>query len=168
MVLTLWILMVTAAVAGGGLAAMTTVPSRRTTGLLTATAAVAGLLVILGLDLPAVVWLGAGGGAALLSVPAGHQPDRALHVTGVHPRRTSLLFAGVAVGLLFAILYRVALQVDWRQLPPGPETGQTSLVGGHLLVTDVALAATAAIVLAVAMAAASRRRGSSDGTGGAS
>ena len=158
MALMLWILLVTLAMAGGGLAAMTTVPGRRASGLAAATAGVAGLLVLLGLDLPAAIWLGVGGAAALLAVPAGHQSDQGPAVPGPHPRRGPLLGAGLAVGLLFAMLYRVVLQVDWHAEPAGPVTGQTSVTGGVLLTTDVALLAAVVVLLTLALAVVGRPR----------
>lgn len=158
MALTLWILLVTVAMTGGALAAMTTVPARRGAAMLTATVAVAGLLVVLGLDLPAAVWLSVGGAAALLSVPAGSQPDQGSAPAGPHARRGTLLGGGVAAGLLFAILYRTALQVDWRPSVPESVTGQVSVVGGTLLVEDVALLMVAVLLLTVALAVVGRRR----------
>ena len=146
MTLLLWALLTTVALIAAGLAAGSVLPVRRAAGLLVATAAVAGLLLLLGFDLPAVIWLGLGGVMALLAIATGQgdAPDA--------PGRSLLLVGTVTTGLLFAVLYRSALQVDWRPLPPEPVAGQTALVGGALLTSDLALLVAVTLLLAVALA----------------
>jgi hypothetical protein len=156
--LTLWILLVTVAMIGAALAAMTTLPARRAAGLLAAAAAVTGLLVLLGLDLPAVVWRGVGGAAALLAAPAGGEAAPGPSLPGDRPSRGSLLTAGVGAGLLVAIIYRVALQVDWRPQPPGAVAGEAAVAGGRLLSADAALLAVTALLLTAALMLGGRRR----------
>ena len=145
-----WVLLTTAALIAAVLAAASVLPSRRAAGLLIATAAVAGLLLLLGFDLPAAAWLGLGGVMALLAIAAGRTANP------VPPDRGLLLIGTVTMGLLFAVLYRSALQVDWRPLPPEPVAGQTALVGGALLTSDLALLAAVTVLLAVALAIRSR------------
>jgi len=150
MTILLWILLTTAALIAAGLAAASVLPVRRAAGLLIATATVAGLLLLLGFDLPAAAWLGLGGVMALLTIAAGPTD------TPAAPDRSLLPAGTVAMGLLFAILYRSALQVDWRPLPPEPVAGQTALVGGALLTSDLALLLAVTLLLAVALAIRSR------------
>ena len=150
MTLLLWVLLTTAALIAAGLAAASVLPVRRAAGLLAATAAVACLLLLLGFDLPAAAWLGLGGAMALLAVATG-QTD-----TPAPPDRGLLPIGTVTMGLLFAVLYRSALQVDWRPLPPEPVAGQTSLIGGALLTSDLALLVAVTLLLAVALAIRSR------------
>jgi hypothetical protein len=154
MALTLWLLLVTLMIGGAVLAALTGRPSRRAAGLITATGAVAGLLVMLGLDLPAAVWLGVGGAAALLALPAGADPS------APHASRAGRLLVGVMAGLLAAILYHLALQADWRPSPPDPVAGHAAVTGGRLLTADLALLLLAVLLIAaVTLAAASRTSG---------
>ena len=150
MTLLLWILLTTAALIAAGLATVSVLPIRRAAGLLIATAAVAGLLLLLGFDLPAAAWLGLGGVMALLAIATGQT------VEPTPPDRGLLPAGAVTMSLLFAILYRSALQVDWRPLPPDPVAGQTALVGGALLTSDLALLAAVTLLLAVALAIRSR------------
>jgi hypothetical protein len=151
MALTLWLLLVTVMSGGAVLAALTGRPARRAAGLIAATGAVAGLLVLLGLDLPAAVWLGLGGAAALLALPAGADP------TVPRASRVGRLLVGVMAGLLAAIVYHLALRADWRPSPPEPVAGHAAVTGGRLLTADLALLLMALLLIAAVMLAASSR-----------
>jgi hypothetical protein len=152
-ILALWILLTTVAGTGAAVTAMTTVPRRRAAGLLAVALAVAGLLLLLGLDLAAVAWLGVGVAAALLALPGGHEPDLGPPAPGPRPTPGARLAVGTGAGLLFAMFYRVVQQTHWAPAAPAPVTGQAALLGGRLLTEDLAPLLVAVVVLAVALAA---------------
>jgi hypothetical protein len=157
MTLVIWLLLVVAVAIAGALLAMTTLPRRRSGGLLVLVAAVAALLALLGSDLAALVWLGVGVAAAALAAPASHEPDLGPAPVSPVPTPGARLAAGTGAGLLFAMLYRLVLQTDWRPQAPAPVAGQTAPVAGRLFTTDLAPLLAVAVLVLVAFATAGAR-----------
>ena len=149
MSLVLWILLAVCTATGAGMVALSRRADRRWFGMTTTVVAAAGLLIVLGADLAAAVWLAIGTAAMLvLRDPAG------LVATTPGPAlRTAL---GVPVAMLWAALYMVILKVDWRPLPPQEAVAQTADVAGRLLTADLALLLGAGLLLTVALLAAAR------------
>jgi len=132
MTLLAWIVCSTAAAVGLGLAALTRHGARRHAGQLVLVAAVGGLLIALGADLFAALWL-------LLVLPlcaARLAPDQDDAVSqAVGPR----LAAGVLAGMLWGALAYLVQRVDWYALPAGGFEAQSAMLAGRLLSIDLAL-----------------------------
>lgn len=116
-----------------GLAAVTLHDHRRDASLLVMTAAVGGLLLTLGADVLAALWL-------LLALPrcwggrlASSQADATR--TAVGPQ----VAAGVLAGVLWAALVYLGQRADWFALPARGFEAQSALFGGRLLTDDLAL-----------------------------
>mgnify|MGYP001812395022 FL=1 len=150
MAVLIWTLLVTVAMLGAGLAALSTVPVRRATGLTLAVVALGGLLLLLGADLVAASWLISAGAAVMILRGATGDEPPALNQAG----RCAL--AGTLAVALFALLYQVVLRVDWAGLPAGPFRAQTAEVGGLLQTADLVLWLGAALRLTVTLVAAAR------------
>ncbi len=149
MALMLWILAASTAMTGAGLAALSRRPSRRDRGLALTVAAVGVLLLLLGADLVALVWLAVGGAVVVLP---------GLRRRSVAAQAAPAILAGLAVpaALFFAALYRVVLQVRWNALPPGELVPQTAMAAGRLLTVDAVLLLGISLLLTVVLAVALR------------
>lgn len=145
MTLLAWIACATVATVGLGLAAVTLHGARRRAGLLAMVVAVGGMLIALGADLFAALWL-------LLILPlccAGSAPDQ-----DDVPRRSSgsRLAAGVLAGVLWGALAYLGQRVDWYALPAPGFEAQSALLAGRLLSTDLVLALGLLLVALAAFA----------------
>ncbi len=147
--LMLWILAAGTAMTGAGLAALSRRPQRRDRGLALTVAAVGLLLLLLGTDLVALVWLAVGGAAVVMP---GLRRRSAAAQAG--PPRLAIL--AVPAALLFAALYRVVLQVHWNALPPGAVEPQAAVAAGRLLTADAALLLGISLLLTVVLLVAVR------------
>ena len=133
MTLLAWIVCSMAAAVGLGLAAVTRHGERRHAGLLVMVAAVGGLLLLVGADLIAALWL-----LLLLPLcPPGPAPDRD---DGPTRASTPRLAAGVLAGALWGALAYLGQRVDWYALPADGFEAQSAMLAGRLLSTDLVLA----------------------------
>lgn len=139
-----WTLLVTVAVTGCLVAALSAEVVRIRIGLSALCIAVAGLLLILGVDLLAAGWVLVFG-PVIASLPAA---SSRLVPT---PIATRVLGGVVAVGL-FAAIYLLAVRVDWAALPSASFVAQTAEVGARLLTREAPLLLALVLAWAVLVA----------------
>jgi hypothetical protein len=133
MLLLAWLGCASVALVSLGLAAVTRHDHRRDAGLLVMAAAVGGLLLTLGADVLAALWL-------LLVLPrcwgAPTAPGQADTTrTAVGPQ----VAAGVLAGVLWGALVYLGQRADWFALPAGGFEAQSAMLGGRLLTDDLVL-----------------------------
>jgi hypothetical protein len=152
--LTVWILVAAATVLGAVTVAVAD-GRRRRAGLWTVVLGSGGLLLLLGVDVAALAWLGLGAPMVLLSdLCERMQPadDRPRPVAGVWGRR---LAAAAPALLLGGVLVSAVLAVDWQgRPPPSAPVVAGAEVGGRLLVADLALLAGCGLLVMAVLAAA--------------
>jgi len=148
--LALWSALVPAVLLAAAVAALSGRPDRRASATATTVAGTGALLLLLGSDLVALVWLATAGPAALLP---GLRRRSSAAVLPAAP----LALVGVLAALLLAALYRVCVQVDWRALPAGPPVAATAATAGRLLTADVVLLLGASLLLTAVLLVAARR-----------
>jgi hypothetical protein len=116
-----------------GVAAVTRHDHRRDAGLLVMAVAVGGLLLALGADVVAALWL-------LLVLPrCWGGPAAPRHVDAPRTAVGSQVAAGVLVGVLWGALVYLGYRVDWYALPAGGFEAQSATLGGRLLTDDLVL-----------------------------
>lgn len=152
-----WLLLAGVALTGAAVSALAGDGRRRARGLLCVVLSVTGLLMMLGLDLAALAWMGLG--IVLVRLPgfAGRAPSATRLTSAARPARSARLLryiAGLPAVMLGALLVRIVWSVDWRDQPPPPPAAGSAQIGTRLLTADLALLIGTGLLLVSVLAAA--------------
>ena len=150
------------ALVGAAFAVLSDDRGRRNGGLAGVVLAVTGLLLMLGVDLIALVWLAMGsvlaGFPAAVSRPVApsHPAGAVLTAGAIRPSRKIRLMrlaSGLPAILLGGVLLNVVRAIDWPAAPTPPTAG-TAEIGGLLMTADLALLLGTGLLLVVVLVSA--------------